>query len=288
VGTPPNLMGLAFIQRFLHYDFTFMRWVLLAAPLVLLLYLYLFAVLNFGSHSAKVEVPHPTPDRSSFSRAQRSTVFAWSVTLVLWVTPGLVAIAFGDKHPAAVWMLKLFPESIAALIGVALLLSLPGTGGQRALPFRDAFIIDWEVILLYASGFALGVAASQTGLANSVGQSLAAQVPPVSPYLFLLGTTFAAAIVSEFASNTSSANIVVPVAISIAQSAGYDPLPPAIAATFGSTLGFMLPISTPCNAIVYASGYIPLSKMIRYGIALDLVGAVVIATGVHFLFPYLR
>jgi sodium-dependent dicarboxylate transporter 2/3/5 len=82
--------------------------------------------------------------------------------------------------------------------------------------------------------------------------------------------------------------MVVPVVISLATAAGADPLAPALGATMGASLGFMLPVSTPCNAIVYGSGYIPLTKMIRYGVLLDVVGVVVIVTAVTFLVPLLR
>jgi len=81
---------------------------------------------------------------------------------------------------------------------------------------------------------------------------------------------------------------VVPVVISIAHAAGLDPLEPAVGATMAASLGFMLPVSTPCNAIVYGSGYIPLGSMIRYGLALDLAGIVVIVTLVRILVPLLR
>jgi len=67
-----------------------------------------------------------------------------------------------------------------------------------------------------------------------------------------------------------------------------DPLEPALGATFGSGLGFMLPVSTPCNAIVYGSGYVPLMRMVRYGIILDLIGIVVITGAVWVLGPLIR
>jgi sodium-dependent dicarboxylate transporter 2/3/5 len=94
--------------------------------------------------------------------------------------------------------------------------------------------------------------------------------------------------VSEVTSNTASATMVVPVVISVAQAAGVDPLEPALAATLGSGLGFMLPVSTPCNAIVYSSGRIPLRTMMAYGLMLDIVGVVVIVAAVHLLVPLVR
>jgi sodium-dependent dicarboxylate transporter 2/3/5 len=82
--------------------------------------------------------------------------------------------------------------------------------------------------------------------------------------------------------------MVVPVVIAIARAQGVDPLEPALGATFGASLGFMLPVSTPCNAIVYGSGYIPITRMIRYGILLDIVGVFVIVAFVRLLVPLLR
>jgi solute carrier family 13 (sodium-dependent dicarboxylate transporter), member 2/3/5 len=67
-----------------------------------------------------------------------------------------------------------------------------------------------------------------------------------------------------------------------------DPLIPALGATMAASLGFMLPVSTPCNAIVYGSGYVPLMRMVKYGVILDLIGIVVITGAVWLLAPLIR
>jgi solute carrier family 13 (sodium-dependent dicarboxylate transporter), member 2/3/5 len=76
--------------------------------------------------------------------------------------------------------------------------------------------------------------------------------------------------------------------IGVAQNAGIDPLEPALGATLGAGLGFMLPVSTPCNAIVYSSGRIPLRNMLLFGLALNLVGIVVVIGLVHLIAPLVR
>ena len=81
---------------------------------------------------------------------------------------------------------------------------------------------------------------------------------------------------SEATSNTASANMIVPIAIAVAQAAGVRPLEPALGATLGASMGFMMPVSTPPNAIVYSSGHIPITQMMRYGFLLDVIGFVVI------------
>jgi sodium-dependent dicarboxylate transporter 2/3/5 len=84
--------------------------------------------------------------------------------------------------------------------------------------------------------------------------------------------TALALVMSETASNTASANVIVPTAIAVARAAGVSPLEPALGATLGASLGFMLPISTPPNAVIYSTGRVPITAMIRYGIVLDVVG----------------
>jgi sodium-dependent dicarboxylate transporter 2/3/5 len=85
-----------------------------------------------------------------------------------------------------------------------------------------------------------------------------------------------AIVMSEAASNTASANMIVPVAIAVSQAAGVSPLEPALGATLGASMGFMMPISTPPNAIVYSSGYVPITSMMKHGLVLDIAGFIVI------------
>ena len=88
-----------------------------------------------------------------------------------------------------------------------------------------------------------------------------------------------AIVISETTSNTASAAVVVPIIIPIALAADVNPFVPALAATFAASFGFMLPVSTPQNAIVYGSGVVPITTMIRSGISFDVIGAVLIMIG---------
>jgi sodium-dependent dicarboxylate transporter 2/3/5 len=144
------------------------------------------------------------------------------------------------------------------------------------------------VVLLYGGGFALGVLSFQTGLAEALGRGVTGLLPIEGSFGMLATSVIVAVLLSETTSNTASANMVVPVVISIAQAARLDPLEPALGATMAASLGFMLPVSTPCNAIVYGSGLIPLGRMIRYGFALDVAGIVVILALVRILAPLVR
>jgi sodium-dependent dicarboxylate transporter 2/3/5 len=79
--------------------------------------------------------------------------------------------------------------------------------------------------------------------------------------------------------------MIVPVAIAVSQAAGVRPIEPVLGATLGASMGFMMPVSTPPNAIVYSSGFVPITAMMRYGIMLDIAGFVVITSLVLLLGP---
>ena len=295
IGTPPNMIGLGMIRQQLDVEISFFEWSLIGVPIVCVLFLFLFVYLYLlcplgtseitGSHDM---FTRHRDELGSWTRGQKSTAMAFAVTVALWVAPGFIAIIAGDES----WLYKSYtasiPEAVAAIIGASLLFVLPGNSGRRAITWQEAVQIDWGVVLLYGGGFALGVLAKQTGLADAIGQGLTGWIPSTSSLALLVTSTLVAVMVSETTSNTASANIVVPVVIALAQAANVDPLEPALGATFGASLGFMLPVSTPCNAIVYGSGMVPLTRMIRYGLLLDIVGAGLVITMVRLLVPLIR
>jgi sodium-dependent dicarboxylate transporter 2/3/5 len=294
VGTPPNVIGLGFIRSLVGVEISFFRWMIIGLPVVLVLFTFLYLYLNSVSSSGIRELPagaglirEERARLGPWTKGQRSVTLAFVITVVLWVVPGIVALAAGERSAAYQTLNRTIPEGVAALIGALLLFVLPGDEGP-AISWEQAVEIDWGVVLLYGGGFALGVLSFQTGLAEAMGRGLTGMLPIHGSFGMLVASVLVAVILSETTSNTAAANMVVPVVISIARAAGLDPLEPALGATMAASLGFMLPVSTPCNAIVYGSGYIPLSRMIRHGLALDIAGIVVIVALVRLLVPLLR
>ncbi|HVF42004.1 MAG TPA: DASS family sodium-coupled anion symporter [Pyrinomonadaceae bacterium] len=294
IGTPPNVIGLGFIRQLTGVEFPFFKWAVIGTPVVVVLFLWLFFYLNWLSPAGVREIEgsremlrREKEKLGPWTRGQKSALAAFAVTVVLWVVPGLVALFAGDQSAAYKFINTSVPEAVAAVVGATLLFLLPGDEG-RAITWEEAVKIDWGVVLLYGGGFALGVLSFQTGLAESVGRGMTGLLPLSGETGLLFASVLVAVVVSEATSNTASANMVVPVVIAIAKAQGVDPLQPALGATMGASLGFMLPVSTPCNAIVYGSGYVPLARMIRYGILLDIVGAAVIVALVKLLVPLLR
>ena len=112
-----------------------------------------------------------------------------------------------------------------------------------------------------------------TGLSQWIGESLTSALGgQPSEYLFLTVFAVTALLLSELTSNTAVANLMGPIAIATAASLGFSPVPVCVVMALCTSLAFMLPVSTPPNAIVYASGYVPITKMIKAGVILDIIG----------------
>lgn len=288
IGTPPNLIGLAFIRDQLGVNVSFPGWCAIGVPVAAVLATIAVRVLVWlfpaGVERLDGVTKYVAAERArlgGWTTGQRSTALAFAITVALWVLPGLVLMATGPAHPAAKWLAARLPEGVAALIGALLLFLLPGGGREGrwrpALEWKEARI-DWDIVLLYGGGMALGELCFSTGLAAAVGQSINGWIPagPWGGTVLVAVAAIVAVVTSEFTSNTASANMVVPVVIALAKATGGDPLPAALAATFAASLGFMMPVSTPCNAIVYGSGRVPLRAMMAGGAVIDVAGTLVV------------
>ena len=281
IGTPPNLIGLAMLDRLAGYRITFTEWMTFAVPLMAAQMAFMFAYFWLGPmrgvrlDSADRDVLRAELARlGRVSRGQRNVIIAFGLAIVLWLVPGMFAIAGAGDSPAARAYNAHVPDSVAALIGAMLLFVLPVEWKSRrfTITWDQAARIDWGVILLFGGGLAMGELAFSTGLAPALGKSLMNWIPGHGPLSLIVVFTLVSILATEVTSNTAAANIVVPIAIASATASGVSPVGPALGATLGASLAFMLPVSTPPNAIVYSSGHVPITKMIRHGVILDVAG----------------
>ena len=215
------------------------------------------------------------------SRAEWNTLIAFGVTVFLWIFPGIVALAAGTDSSIYETVSGRLNEGIVAVLGASLLFVLPVDWGKReyTLNWSDAARIDWGTIVLFGTGIIFGSLLEDTGLAKTIGESSSDALGLTSTFGITAFAVVLAILVSETTSNTASAAVVVPIIIPIAAAAGVDPLVPALAATFAASFGFMLPVSTPQNAIAYGSGAVPITTMIRSGFTFDIAGAILILIG---------
>jgi len=285
IGTPPNLIGIGFIEEETDITITFFDWVLTALPIVLLMFIALCVILILLNRpevrrlSGAGEYVNEQRSRlGPLSRGERNTLIAFGVAVTLWMLPGFLALVLGDESPIYGLVGSRLDEGTVAIIAAVLLFLLPINWSERrfTLNWNEAVRIDWGTILLFGSGIVLGTMLSETGLAETIGTGIAAAFGFTSLLAVSAVSAIIAIIISETTSNTASATIVVPIVIPIAAAAGLDPIVPALAAVFGASFGFMMPVSTPQNAVVYGSGMIPITKMVRSGAVFDIIGLILI------------
>jgi solute carrier family 13 (sodium-dependent dicarboxylate transporter), member 2/3/5 len=284
VGTPPNLITIGLIRSLTGTEISFFRWMALAVPMLLVMWPVLFLLL-WVQHPVGRIARGAAGDLRTYLAAQRAALGPWtagqvntligfSVALALWLTPGILSVVLGEGHS----FLRLFdhrmPEAVAALLGALVLFVLPINlrQGRFTLTWQEAVQIDWGTILLFGAGLSLGKLMFDTGVAEALGRAIVGCTGACSLWTLTAAAIGMGIVISESTSNTSATSMLVPVVIALAKAAGVSPVPVALGACFGACYGFMLPVSVPANAIVYSSGLVPITKMIRAGILFDVIG----------------
>lgn len=287
VGTPPNLIGIGLIRDATGTRITFLQWMAFGMPITIVMVFagwFLLRIVDLRGPRPTVEASRMAEQRVAdlgpVSASQRNTMMAFSLALVLWIAPDLAAALsqlFTGSTPAAVsWMQNHITATVASLIAATLLFILPAADRPegRTLTWKEALGIDWGVVLLFGGGIALGHAMFASGLAKVIGEASVRLVGAESLWAITAVCIALSLLLSELASNTAAATTVVPIAIGLAQGAGVSPIPPALGAALGASFGFLLPVSTPPNAIVYSSGHLTSAQMAKRGFLLDLAGFV--------------
>jgi solute carrier family 13 (sodium-dependent dicarboxylate transporter), member 2/3/5 len=285
VGTPPNLIGVGLIAEQAGMTISFVTWMAFGLPLALIMLLGAWGLLGWLNPGQSTPTPHTDQAAlleaavtSVWTQGQINACIAFGVAVVLWIVPGVLEALLGSDHSVIVSLNAHLPNELVALLAAGLLFVLPtdlGTGAFT-LNWKQAANINWGIILLFGGGLAFGDLMTKTGLSNAVGLGFVNLFGTSDVWSLTAVAILAGVLISELASNTASAAMLIPLVIAIAQADGVSAVVPALGACLGASLGFALPVSTPPNAIVYGTGLISMRSMIRAGVIYDIVGAILI------------
>jgi sodium-dependent dicarboxylate transporter 2/3/5 len=207
------------------------------------------------------------------------TDLGWAAALERWLDPAPQGLA---------WFRADYVNDATVALGMALLLFvLPGqrnVDGTRGLlmNWETAQRLPWDVLLLFGGGFALATGLQESGLDHWCSRALAS-VGGQSPWVIVAAVCLLVTFLSEIASNTATAQIVLPIMAQLSVAARIHPLLLMVPATLAASCGFMLPVATPPNAIAFGSGYVRMGRMVRSGLLLNLIGTVLITTTILLL-----
>lgn len=295
LGTPPNLILAGAARELAGQDVTYLDFLFFGVPLVALLLPICWALLVFILFPSGAELDAGASgvlqDRRKALGPLRGGEFA---TLTIFV---LTALAWLNRERKEIGDLTLpglvdiSPRLTDATIGILGALCLfivraPGRDGTKRplLTWDEARTIPWDVLLLFGGGLSLAAAMESTGLATWLGDHMTSLggLPPLALYL---GLAMFVLLLSELASNTAVATMMMPIIATLATAVGQPPLLLMLVAALAASTGFALPVATPPNTIVFGSGQVRVRDMARAGVALDLIAVVLVVAAVALIYP---
>jgi solute carrier family 13 (sodium-dependent dicarboxylate transporter), member 2/3/5 len=276
IGTPPNAVLAGAASELLDVQIGFVQWMGVGLPIATIMlplaWLMLTRVLyppgKLAGDAARI-IDDERSGLGSASRGEKITAFVFIMTALAWVFR--TEKTFGDVTvPGLATWAPGIADSTIAMIAATLLFVLPVNWrkGEFALDWKTARRIPWGVLVLFGGGLSLARAMEESGLAAWIGGVVAALggVPTVVIVAFVATLIV---FLTEVTSNTATATMAMPVMAGAAVGLGIDPMLPMTAAALGASMAFMLPVATPPNAIVFASGYLTIPQMTRAGFWLN-------------------
>jgi sodium-dependent dicarboxylate transporter 2/3/5 len=250
IGTPPNAVAASVLQQMgPAYEISFLSWMMLGVPLVAVLLVVLWVILLLVFRPAREPLEIRFPEVLEVTPGLAVVVLTFTITVLLWLSQPLHGI-----HPAVVAMLP-----IAAFTAFGI------------IDRNDLKMLDWDIMILVAGGLTLGVAMRESGLSDV----LVKQIPFAGlPMISLVGTVvLVTLLLSNFMSHTSASNLLIPIVTAVA---GFSPRLGALAVAFAASLAMSLPISTPPNAIAFATRAVTTREMAKYGTLVSAIGTVLL------------
>ena len=302
IGTPTNLVFFAdsnygAMVKAGAPELSFATWMAVFAPMSAVLALALWLMLTrwlhplprLASEGAADAIRSELRALGKMSRAERRVLLLFLATVTLWITRGNMGGVPGWESLVGLPRNHVTDGTVA--VGMALL-AFVIPSGQPARPtlmdWRTAASIPWDMYFLLAGGFAIAQSLDGTGLSRALSESLAPVMQGLDPLFALAVLIVFTTILSEIASNTAIASLLMPVLRATAGAAGLDPRALMLPAVLGSSFGFAMPIATPPNAVVFATGRVSLREMVRAGLALDVVCCAVLVGWCYLVvFPWL-
>jgi solute carrier family 13 (sodium-dependent dicarboxylate transporter), member 2/3/5 len=294
VGTPPNLVLIEYLRLYLPGVETigFAEWMSFGVPLSVMLLAVGWLVVTRLAFSVGTD---PLGDEASvkerltaLGRPGRNEVRALLVFVLVamaWMTGDDLRIGDGLTLPG--WRgltgLKAVSDAAIAVAGATALFLIPSAEGREnrhehtlmTWHFAESRI-PWGVLLLIGGGFALAAGVDHSGLSVIIGEAMSG-LGTLSPVILIATVALIVCLLSELGSNTATATLVIPILASMAAQWGMDPRTLLVPATLGASLGFMLPVASPMQTIVFSTGRISVRQMVRGGVWMDLIGVVILA-----------
>jgi sodium-dependent dicarboxylate transporter 2/3/5 len=275
IGTPPNVFLVGAMSASYGIEISFLTWLLFALPFTALLLPWTWIWLTKIAYPLEIRSLPGGPERiraeldqlGPITVPERRLSIVFAATAAAWTFRPIWTrwIAHGD----------LVADSTVAMLAALALFLLPAGNGERILNWEWATKLPWDVLLLFGGGFSLAAAFQRNGLSAWVGEQLKIFANAPLP-IFIVVIVVVIVVLTEFASNTASTAMSIPILAATATTLGMSPLLLCIPATIAASCAFMLPAATPPNAIVFGTGYFTVPQLVKAGIGVGVVSMILV------------
>ncbi|PID88052.1 MAG: dihydroorotate dehydrogenase [Bacteroidia bacterium] len=262
IGTPPNAIAMKYLTG--DASISFGKWMAFGVPYVIVLLLFGWFLLNIFYPSKEEKIQLKIDVKASKSRSAKIVYFTFGVTILLWLTDFL--------HGMNSYVVAMIPVAVFS--------------ATKIITKEDLKKISWDVLWLVSGGIALGLAMEKTGLIVHLLDSI--PFADFSVLAIIGGASFLALLMANFMSHTATANLLMPLMAalgtslqSIQEVGGVATI--ILTVTFACSIGMVLPISTPPNALAHGTGFIQTKQMAKVGIIVGIVGLLLAFLTVYIL-----
>ncbi len=286
IGTPPNSILIGLLENEYQIEISFLKWMVFALPFSIIMiglsYITLVHLifpskgLNFSASNEVIqkELRKLGPTRSK----EKMVLGIFAVTVSLWIFRTLINSVFPSLG---------LSDTMISMFAAISLFAVPFNlkKGDFILDWKDTEKLAWGILILFGGGLALAKGMSVSGIVDQVSQSIAAgnfSITATASLLILLML-----FMTELMSNVALVAVLAPVVAGIAIGLGIPMVYLLIPVTMASSCAFMLPMATPPNAIVFASGFIEVKDMVKAGILLNLVAVLILIGLFEYIIPLL-
>lgn len=285
IGTPPNSVLIGLLENEYQIEISFLKWMLFGLPFAAILLLCCYVVLTramFPSkglrfHTSKSIIAEELEKLGPTSPKEKMVLFIFAVTVFLWVFRTVINAAFPSLG---------LTDTMISIFGAISLFALPFNlkKGDFILQWQDTQQLAWGILILFGGGLALANGMSVTGIVDLVAAAIAQS--NVSVLLTAALLIVLMLFMTELMSNVALVAVLAPVVAGIALGLGVPMVYLLIPVTMASSCAFMLPMATPPNAIVFASGYIKVHQMAKAGFLLNLISVGLLLVLFQFVLPW--
>ena len=286
IGTPPNSILIGLLENEYNIEISFLKWMVIGLPFSIIMVTICYLVLVkwfFPNKQLKFTgsrqiIQEELKKLGPMSRKEKMVLTIFGITVFLWIFRTLINSIF----PALG-----LSDTIISMIAAVSLFAIPFNlkKGEFIIGWSDTEKLAWGILILFGGGLALAEGMSTSGIVDMVANAISTSEISIlfTASLLILLMLF----MTELMSNVALVAVLAPVVAGIAIGLGVPLLYLLIPVTIASSCAFMLPMATPPNAIVFASGYIKVYQMARVGIVLNLISVVLLILLFQFVIPLL-